>query len=112
MNARNFALLACVAAMGLLACTTELESGQLGPTPESIPEPEISIVLPLERETPRRYAAPQACLLSSAKSCVELDPRPFEPCLANVKSCDEQGEGGGIIPLGDARADNGGVKSR
>jgi hypothetical protein len=100
MYAKTLALFVCIATTGLSSCTTEPESGQLGPTPESIPEPEISIELPLERENPQRYAAPQACLLSSAKSCMELDPRPFEPCLVTSKSCER--EGARVMPVAPA----------
>jgi len=91
MYARTFALLACVMTAGLPACTTEPDAGQLGPTPESIPEPEISIDLPLEPDVEPSYALAQACLLSGAKSCQELDPRPFEPCLVGAKSCEREG---------------------
>ena len=112
MNAKAIALFASVIAACLSGCTTESESGQLAPLPGPIPEPEITIDLPLEATPVRTYADPQACLLSGTKTCVELDPRPVEPCLANGKICNEQSEGGGFIPLGDAHADTGGVESR
>lgn len=91
MYAKAFGLLAGVTATCFLACTTEPGSGQLGPTPGSIPEPEISIELPLEPDVAPSYAPVQACLLSGAKSCLELDPRPFEHCLVAGKSCEREG---------------------
>jgi len=73
--------IACLAAIGLSSCTTA----------QPIPAPEISIDLPLETEPQPKYPAAQACLLSGAKSCMELDSRPFVACLVTGKSCEREG---------------------
>src|SRR6187397_2762505 len=90
MNTKNLILFAGVAS-GLMACTTRPDPELTGPTPDSIPPPEVSIELPLETESQPKYSAAQACLLSSAKSCMELDSRPFEACLVTGKSCEREG---------------------
>jgi len=90
MLAKNVALFAWVAG-GLIACTTRPDPELAGPTPASVPPPEISIELPLETESQPKYPAAQACLLSSTKSCMELDSRPFEACLVTGKSCEREG---------------------
>jgi hypothetical protein len=91
MIAKALALFACVTLAGLSGCTASPESGQLGPIPATIPQPEISIELPLETELQPKYPPAQACLLSSAKSCMELDSRPFEACLVTGKNCEREG---------------------
>jgi hypothetical protein len=97
MVAKNVALLAC-AVGSLMACTTRPDPELAGPTPDHIPPPEVSIELPLEQRLPREPLKAQACLLSTTKSCIELDSRPFEACLVGAKSCSEKGEGG-VTPL-------------
>jgi hypothetical protein len=93
MYAKNIALLVC-AVSTLIACTTRPDPELAGPGPVSIPPPEVSIELPLEQKMPRDHLIAHACLLSTTKSCMELDPRPFEACLAGSKRCREKGEGG------------------
>ena len=97
MIAKNVVLIAWFAGV-LIACTTRPDPELAGPTPDSIPPPEISIELPLEQKMPRDPETAHACLLSSSKSCMELDPRPFEACLLGAQNCKEKGEGG-ITPL-------------
>ena len=97
MYAKNIALIVC-AVSTLIACTTRPDPELAGPGPVSIPPPEVSIELPLERKMPRDPLKAQACLLGTTKSCMELDPRPFKACLAGAKSCLEKGDGG-VIPL-------------
>jgi hypothetical protein len=93
MYAKNFVLLASAVSC-LLGCTTRPDPELAGPPPVSIPPPEVSIELPLEQKVPRKPLIARACLLSTTKSCTELDPRPFEACLAGSKNCREKGEGG------------------
>jgi hypothetical protein len=97
MIAKNIVLFAWVAG-GLIACTTRPDPELTGPTPDSIPPPEISVELPLEKKMPHDPGIAQACLLSTTKSCMELDPRAFEPCLVGARNCKDKGEGG-ITPL-------------
>ena len=69
---------AFVPMLGLLGCST--------PPPEPVlevlspPPPEVSVDLPLEEPV-----VGYACQLG--KSCLELDPRPFEACLVGTKHC-------------------------
>ena len=97
MYAKNIAQLVCAACI-LIACTTRPDPELPGPGLVSIPPPEVSIELPLEQRAPREPLVAQACLLSTTKSCMELDSRPFEACLVGAKSCREKGDGE-VIPL-------------
>ncbi len=97
MFAKPFARCAGAVAIGMMSCTTEPDLNQAYPTADSIPPPEISIDLPLERETPRQYPPARACLLGSTGSCLDLDSRSFEPCLVGSKVCET--EGTHIVPL-------------
>jgi hypothetical protein len=102
MNVRTAAFFACLTATCLPGCSADPDAeqmAQLGPTAQPFPPPEISIELPLEqKKKPRDPGTAQACLLGASKSCAELDPRAFEPCLVGAKSCNDEGEGG-IMPL-------------
>jgi hypothetical protein len=84
VNAKIPVLLACLVAGGTFACTPQAPY----PTDADIPPPEVSIELPLE-EAPRSAI----CRLGSSHSCLEADPRPFEPCLATSKECERDGAG-------------------
>jgi hypothetical protein len=97
MVAKHSILFAWVAG-GLMACTTRPDPELAGPTPDSVPPPEVSIDLPLEQKAPLAPGTARACLLSTTKSCMELDTRAFEPCLLDARSCKDKGEGG-ITPL-------------
>jgi hypothetical protein len=105
MVAKSILLSACVAS-GLMACTTRPDPEHTGPGPVTIPPPEVSIELPLEQTAPPDFAIAQACLLSTTKSCMELDARPFEPCLVTAKECEREGFGVMKItpPVGPAPA--------
>jgi hypothetical protein len=81
----------------LMGCTTRPDPELAGPTAVSIPPPEVSIELPLEQKAPREPLMAQACLLSTAKSCMDLDSRPFEACLAGSKDCRDKGDGGIVL---------------
>jgi hypothetical protein len=94
---KNIILFAC-AAGSLMACTMRADPEEAAPAGVAVPPPEVSIDLPLERAAPRDPDTPHACLLSTTKSCMELDSRKFEPCLADTADCMDKGEGG-IIPL-------------
>ena len=73
--------LSAAAALSLLSlgCST-----QRAPVEQAveIPPPEISVDLPLE---PPRKLAGGICKLGA--SCLEMDERPFEPCLVGTKEC-------------------------
>ena len=86
-----------IALAGLMSCTSEPDLNQPYPTADSIPPPEISIDLPLERETPPQDPPARACLLGSSGTCMEMDSRPFEPCLVTSKVCEQ--DGARIVPL-------------
>ena len=101
----------CVAALGATGCTTEPETGRSHLPRANVPPPEISMDLPLERSPPPSYAPAQACLLSTKRACTELDPRPFEPCLATGVKCIDKGSGG-VIPLDKPRLDKSAPRSR
>jgi hypothetical protein len=90
MVAKKLVLLGWIAS-GLMACTTRPDPELIGPTAVAIPPPEVSIELPLEQTAPPDFGIAQACLLSSTKSCMELDSRAFEPCLVNTKECEREG---------------------
>lgn len=78
-------VLACAIAAGLLGCTTP-------PLPDPpIPPPEIAFDLPLEPAPKRLLFKGDACLVSTAQSCMAMDSRPFEPCLVSAKTCDRNG---------------------
>ena len=90
---------------GLMSCTSDPDVGAVYPALEPIPPPEISIDLPLERETPPQDPPARACLLGSSGTCMEMDSRPFEPCLVTSKVCEQ--EGARIVPLSpEAPADH------
>jgi hypothetical protein len=90
MVAKKRVLIGWVAG-GLMACTTRPDPELTGPTPDSIPPPEVSIELPLEQIAPPEFGIAQACTLGTTKSCMELDSRAFEPCLVNTKECERDG---------------------
>jgi hypothetical protein len=50
-----------------------------------VPPPEVSIDLPLEPDPPRGELKGEFCKLG--RSCMALDPRPFEPCLVETRRC-------------------------
>jgi hypothetical protein len=93
MYAIRITLSACVI-VALAACTTRPDPQLTLFSTVAIPPPEVSIELPLEQKLPRDPGLARACRLSSTKSCMELDPRPFEPCLTGTRSCREKGQGG------------------
>jgi hypothetical protein len=111
MHATILVTIICVAASGAAGCTTDPATGHPDPLRVDIPPPEISIELPLERNPPPTYARAQACLLSTKQACTELDPRPFEPCLATSVNCIDKGSGG-VIPLDKLKLDKPALRSR
>jgi hypothetical protein len=67
----------------LLGCSTApLPSEGPSPSAQFVPPPETSIELPLE-PPPGRYGEVQGHFCQLGKSCMELDPRPFEACLVS-----------------------------
>jgi hypothetical protein len=86
-----------VALAGLMSCTSDPDVGRVYPALEAVPPPEVSVDLPLERVTPPKDRPARACLLGSAGTCMEMDSRPFEPCLVTSKVCER--EGARIVPL-------------
>ena len=52
----------------------------------NVPPPEISMDLPLE--PPDKEPGPRFCTLG--RSCLAMDPRPFEPCLLDTRECREK----------------------
>lgn len=85
MSART--LFACAVTAILLGCTTQLP----GTTAATIPpaNPFRTLTLKASAERPDLEAA-QVCLVSTSRSCMELDSRPFEPCLVASKTCSQK----------------------
>ena len=85
MNIKTpMALLGAVAMAALLACSTP-QPASVSATPPGwpvAPPPEVSIDLPLE---PPAQTFARACQLGT--TCLEMDPRPFEPCLLSTTRC-------------------------
>lgn len=105
MNAITAFAFACLAATCLTGCNQDEDSGpfvETGPTGVAIPPPEISIELPLADAPLGNPDWPRACRLSATNSCVDLDPRPFEPCLVGSKHCEV--EGVEMLPAAPARS--------
>jgi hypothetical protein len=69
----------------MLSCATRGDSAPDSAGSSPVPPPEISIPLPLEPPEP---AFAQLCQLGT--SCLELDPRPFEPCLLSTRHCSDK----------------------
>jgi hypothetical protein len=84
MNTKTPIAIICAAALAvLLACSTPKPAPFSTAPPEpAVPAPEVSIELPLE---PPAETFARACHLGT--TCLEMDPRPFEPCMLSTKDC-------------------------
>jgi hypothetical protein len=67
----------------LLGCST---SQTAEPILVDVPPPEVSVDLPLEKP---KHLMGQVCKLGT--SCLEMDERPFEPCLTDIRHCVDKG---------------------
>ena len=89
MNIRQSIVLVDALTLGaLLGCTTRqpdnsILAGRAGP---ALPPVIVFRTLPLERPAAPLNEPPAAfCKLGT--SCLEMDRRPFEPCLLSTKEC-------------------------
>ena len=98
MYAKRYLSFAGFVTAGLLACTTQ----RLDPLPAlsaSTPPPMVSWSVPLEANRAQQpLQAARACLLSSTRNCMDLDSRPFEPCLVGARTCDPTAEPMWVAP--------------
>ena len=60
------------------------------PPASSVAGQVIKPAIPVHEPAPRQPLSAEACLLG--QSCLELDPRPFEPCLVTTSRCERDGE--------------------
>ena len=83
MNFKRPAFFSAAALTVLLGCSTP-QPAAVSATPPglAVPPPEVSIDLPLE---PPAETFARACQLGT--TCLEMDPRPFEPCLLSTTRC-------------------------
>jgi hypothetical protein len=91
MNTRTTIEFVGVSALALLlGCSTPQPVAPVvaaQPEWQTVPEPEVSIDLPLEQElTPTPFG--RVCKLGT--TCLAMDPRPFEPCLLSTKNCSDK----------------------
>lgn len=84
MNFKTTAFVSASALAALLGCSTPQPASVSATPPEgvAVPPPEVSIDLPLE---PPAETFARACQLGT--TCLEMDPRPFEPCLLSTTHC-------------------------
>lgn len=84
MNFKTTAFVSASALAALLGCSTPQPASVSATPPEgvAVPPPEVSIDLPLE---PPAETFAKACHLGT--TCLEMDPRPFEPCLLSTTHC-------------------------
>jgi hypothetical protein len=72
--------------IGLGACSTATVS-----PPATSPPPDVQTRGPPSRTlTPQPPLSAEACLIG--RSCLELDPRPFVPCLVSTPDCARDAE--------------------
>ena len=83
MNPRNLFVLASV--ILLLACSNP---AAVSIAEQPVPPPDISMELPLEPGPHREESIGRFCQLG--ESCMSLDPRPFEACLAGTARCEDK----------------------
>jgi hypothetical protein len=85
MNFKTSAFVSAAVLAALLGCSTPKPAASVSTTPPDwpvAPPPEVSIDLPLE---PPAETFAKACQLGT--TCLEMDPRPFEPCLLSTTRC-------------------------
>ena len=93
MVAPFLALRVFIPRAGLLGCSIAPEPEQarvVVAEPLQNPVFVYSYTIEPNRETPKPALFGHICRLST-RSCMDLDSRPFEPCLATTKTCPQTG---------------------